>query len=377
MIASFQTLRRVLSCLSILLIAALSGVCFGQSRTEPLVVVQNGKYGYIDHAGKVVIQPQFIWADEFWRGLGSVYVCGRYVSIDALGTLLPLRIAVEGHLEPQKKDWKFGFVDASGQFKIAPTFAEVLPFSEGLAAVRVGEKWGFVDTSGQIKISPRFEGAYYFGEGVATVELDSASGFAVIDSLGNVLASNLDSVGFIVNERIPVKRGEKSGYLDLRGKVVIPLVYDAADTFSDGLAAVETGGKWGYINRDGKVVMPPKFDDAGEFALGLAPARLGEHSGFISKSGEFAFSLAFEHAAGFLTGDEKSNLFVASTDVSRFWTIDGKFGYVNTSGQVIWGPTDGSPDHPPLSGWSEEERRKSCEGIPAQTRATIAGFPPD
>ena len=45
-----------------------SRVCYPESRDEPLVVVQNGKYGYIDHDGKVVIGPQFIWADNFWRG---------------------------------------------------------------------------------------------------------------------------------------------------------------------------------------------------------------------------------------------------------------------------------------------------------------------
>jgi WG containing repeat len=39
--------------------------------------MQDGKYGYIDHAGKVVIRPQFIWAEDFWGGLGTVYVCGQ------------------------------------------------------------------------------------------------------------------------------------------------------------------------------------------------------------------------------------------------------------------------------------------------------------
>ena len=65
--------------------------------------MQNGKYGYIDDDGKVVIGPQFIWADNFWRGLGTVFVCGRYVSIDPSGALHPLRVALDGQLEPKKK----------------------------------------------------------------------------------------------------------------------------------------------------------------------------------------------------------------------------------------------------------------------------------
>ena len=91
------------------------------------------------------------------------------------------------------------------------------------------------------------------------------------------------------------------------------------------------------------MVIPAKFDRAGQFSSGLAPAKAGGRFGFIDKSGEFVFSLAFDQASGFLTGDEESGLFIAPTDVSRFWTDDDKFGYVNTSGRVIWGPINGGP----------------------------------
>jgi WG containing repeat len=158
---------------ALLVAFAVTGVCRARTGKELLVVVQNGKYGYIDQAGKVVIPPQFEWAEDFWRGLGTVYVCGRYVSIDSSATLLPLRIAADGQLTPKKQGDKFGFVDSLGHFKIPPSFDEVLPFSEGLAAVRTGEKWGFIDASGQFAIQPRFKAAYYFREGVGTAELES------------------------------------------------------------------------------------------------------------------------------------------------------------------------------------------------------------
>jgi len=193
----------------LLFAVTMSGICYAGSQNEPLVIVVNGKYGYIDHEGKVTIPPQFIWADDFWRGLGTVYVCGRYASIDASGALRPLRIAVEGHLEPKKNDDKFGFVDNSGQFKIAPTFDEVLPFSEGLAAMRSGEKWGFVDTSGKILIRPRFKSAFYFREGVGVAELDS--GYALIDASGKALAEGFQYIDLIKDGRVPASRGEKSG----------------------------------------------------------------------------------------------------------------------------------------------------------------------
>jgi hypothetical protein len=351
----------------------MSWVCHAATLSEPLVVVENGKYGYIDHEGKVLIRPQFIWAEDFWRGLGTVYVCGRYVSIDSSGTLHPLRIAVEGHLEPKQDGNKFGFIDASGVFQIAPKFDEVLPFSDGLAAVRMGNKWGFVDTSGKVVIQPQFNAAFYFNEGVGTVELDS--GYALIDISGKVLTQEFQFVDLVKEGRVPVSLGDKSGFLDLQGKIAIPFVYDEVSAFYDGLAAIKKGEKWGYVDRDGRVVIPLQLDEAGSFASGLAPVRLGHRTGFIDKTGTFAFQLAFAHSAGFLTGDEESNRFIAASDVSRFWTVDDKFGYVNKLGRVIWGPIEGSPDHPPLHGWSDEEKARSCEGIPDAIQKALASFP--
>jgi WG containing repeat len=347
--------------------------CFAQSGKEPLVVVQNGKYGYIDHDGKVIIRPQFIWADDFWQGLGTVYVCGRYASIDRSGTLHPRRIAAEGHLEPKRRGKKYGFVDASGQFRIAPTFDEVLPFSDGLAAVRSGEKWGFIDNSGEVVIPIQLKAAYYFRKGVTMAEDDS--GGVLIDRKGTILARGFDSKNLIAEGRVPVSNEGGEGYLDLQGNIAIPLIYESVDSFSGGLAAVRKDGKWGYVNHDGQLVIPPGFDSAGRFASGLAPAKRGDKIGFIDSSGSFAFLLAYDYAPGFLTGDDEDDLYIAPSDVSRFWTKDRKFGYVNTAGRVIWGPVKGSPDHRPLLGWDEADKVASCKDIPDEVRKRVAGFP--
>lgn len=354
------------------LVLAMSGVSLGRNQNELLVIVQNDKYGYIDHTGKIVIPAQFIWAEDFWRGLGTVYVCGRYLSINSSGTLLPLRIAVQGHLEIRREGKKVGFVDSQGRFKIRPKFDDALPFSGGFAAVQIGDKWGFIDAAGRQVIKPQFKAAYYFREGVATAE--SESGSVLINPSGKVLASGYQFLQLISDGRVPASRDGKAGYLDLGGKVVIPFQYEETDSFSSGLAAVKKEGKWGFIDRNGQTVIPFKLDEAGPYASGLAPARIGSSTGFIDKSGRFSFQMAYRQAPGFLTGDKASGLFIEGTDVSRFWTNDDKFGYVNTSGRIVWGPTAGSPDHPPLTGWSEEENARSCEGISESMKATMAGY---
>ncbi len=341
---------------------------------EPLVVVQNGKYGYINHQGEVVIQPQFLWGSDFEGGHGTVYVCGRLVSIDQAGTFSPLKYSHRKDvLSPRKSGDKFGFVDDVGVFKIPAVFTDVLPFSDGLAAVKVGDSWGFIDKTGTQVIQPIFQAAYYFREGVAYAEKDGES--LLIDKKGKVLAKGYEQLQGIVTEaRVPVSRNGKSGFLGLDGHVVIPLEYDQVDSFSEGVAPVSKGNKWGYVDRMGKIEIPFIFSSAGPFASGLAPVRIADQSGFIDHSGKFVFHLQFEYAPGFLTGDADGVL-TASTDVSRFWTSDGRFGDVNTFGRVVWGPNKESPCHDSLFGWSDEERTASCEGVPPSVRELIASFP--
>jgi len=355
----------------LLLCATSSIICLAGEKDEPLVVVENGKYGFIDHYGNFVIKPQFIWADDFWDGLATVYVCGQYVSIDSSGNLFPRRIAVEGQLELERRGNKVGFVDAEGRFKISPVFDDALPFSGGLAAVKTGEKWGFVNTTGNLVIPPKFHAAYYFRDGVAVAELDT--GEVLIDKTGKAVASGYRIVDLVTAGRVPASRDDKEGYLEPHGEIAIPFLYESVRSFSGGLAAVKQNGKWGYLDRDGRVVIPFAFDDAGPFASGLAPARQGSKTGFIDTSGKFSFLLPYSYAPGFLTAD-KDGLFLAESDVSRFWTDDNRFGYVNKFGKVLWGPIDGSPDHPPLFGWSDEANSKSCEGIPETVRQKISTF---
>ncbi len=350
--------------LGIILFAVARALAQTATNADPLLVVVNGKYGYIDHQGRILIPPQFLWADGFSQGLGTVYVCGKYVSIDANGRMQPRRWAAAGNLSKKAQDGKIGFVDASGKFVVPPLFDGALPFSDGLAAVKSGEKWGFVDTNGRQTIPPRFKAAYYFQQGLGQAESDA--GNVLIDRSGNVVATGFDVLQPVNEDRVPASRNGKSGYLDRKGNVVIPLVYDTALTFSESLAAVEQAGKWGYVNARGEVVIPLKFDHAEPFSQGLAPARLRKTSGFINKSGAFAFKLPYRETSGFGDGG-----------VASFWTEDHRFGYVNPSGHVIWGPLPGGPVHVPLTGWTENDTAKSCDGFPDSAKQMIAGFRAD
>ena len=294
--------------------------------------------------------------------MATVYLCGRDVSIDRQGNVWPLRLGPADALVPESSNGKSGFLDATGRWVIPPRYEDALPFSDGLAAVQVNGKWGFIDSSGREVLPPLYDEAYYFNQGVAFVK--SAEEFELIDKNGRVLARDLNMVNPPSEAVVLSLRGDKWSYLNLDGSLAFPRQFESAQSFSEGLAAVRKGHKWGYVDRSGQIAISFEFDDANDFHRGLAAVRRGGRSGFVNRSGTFVFELDFEYASGFVYGD-----------ASRFSTRDGRFGYVLTNGKVIWGPVRGSPDHAPLFGWTDEDKEKSCEGVPALLRQRIASFP--
>ena len=53
---------------------------------------------------------------------------------------------------PEGEQW--GFVGADGEWRLAPQWRQVRPFSEGVAAVETADGWGLIDDEGNHVIAP-------------------------------------------------------------------------------------------------------------------------------------------------------------------------------------------------------------------------------
>ena len=85
---------------------------------------------------------------------------------------------------------------------------------------------------------------------------------------------------------VPFRLGNKWGYADQRQHLILPLQYDEAGPFADGLAWVRQGQLFGYINTSGNLVMPLHYTQAGNFQRGRATVRLGSETFDIDASGQ-------------------------------------------------------------------------------------------
>src|ERR1035437_2624563 len=71
---------------------------------------------------------------------------------------------------------------------------------------------------------------------------------ALVLSLANACAATL----------FPVVVGDRWGFADKSGKLVINPQFERAEPFASGLAEVRLD-KWGYVNDSGKMVLNPQF----------------------------------------------------------------------------------------------------------------------
>lgn len=71
-------------------------------------------------------------------------------------------------------------------------------------------------------------------------------------------------------------------------------VFDFAERFHEGLAAVKIKNKWGFINKDGNLIIEAKFNDVRNFNKGRAFVKLGNEWGIISYNGKYIVRPKFD-----------------------------------------------------------------------------------
>jgi hypothetical protein len=232
-----------------LFLPAFHFACFAQgtpqtAQLRPVYV--NGRWGYADRSGTLVIKPQFDAARPFAGAIAQVGVVDEELpEIDAAPNL------------------KWGYIDERGRVVVELRYTILRDFAEGLAAAAVlnpekseriisgrrdkllNLKWGYVDMSGREVIPVQFLNAGDFSEGLAHV---------------NVGRESKSMCG----------RPSNYGYIDKTGAFVIKPRFANASGFQNGRARVSIGqtrylgrclccgprfyGKHGSVDRSGTFV---------------------------------------------------------------------------------------------------------------------------
>lgn len=323
-----STPRHVQSCPSLNELWGLS-----QSGEELLFPIsQNDRWGFINSAGQVVIEPKFDIVDRFSENRAPF---------------------------GSRRNGKWGFIDSTGQVVVEPRFDNAYPFFGGRATIKVGERSGFIDHNGK-EIEGRFVQVSSFYEGRAFGKGDDFQ-WRMIDLDGNLITS--DSFGSVGNfsEELAAfssrNHTKQMGFINREGQVVLKLYGIHPDTegygFRGGLARVyarspfywhqflnpRSWGKksWGFIDKTGKQVIPLKYDGALEFSECLATVWIKGRAGVIDTKGRMIVEPHFSSIRPFSEG-------LAVIQDGEIVSPSTRYGYVDKTGKVVIRPQFSSAD---------------------------------
>lgn len=256
----------------------------------------NGKKGIMDTDGDIVIEP--VYDDLKYNGKNDdkIIVCdnGSYLTInmdgyktgependyDYLGVLSQKRVVAI-------KDNKYGYLNSSLEEKIPLEYDGATAFSNGVAAVKKGNKWALIDTKGE----------------------------AVTEYLYDDIAINSNEV-CSANELVCVKQGDKWSLINIEGEPIGTDSYDAMKAFEgNGYCAVCKGNSWGYINSEGTLIIDYQYEDAKSFANGYAPVMKEGLWGYIDSNNLLMIDYTFGDA------NHMTEKGLAPVSLDNMWTL--------------------------------------------------------
>lgn len=228
---------------------------------------ENGKWGFIDHRGNWKIEPLFERADPFEKnsfGVYSIVACsGKSGLIDREGKwiLEPVYDKIHPFFKEGffmvKMDGKYNFIDSSGKLLSDTGFEKGFPFDNGVAVVKkIGGQWGTIDIYGDWIVKPVFRSVKETPKGE-----DKDGERDIFDTvLGYGLKTDcltpqdlidgplFDETGAFGMSLIPVKAGEKYGFIDCEHKWAIkPVLEGFSRNYSDQYVRVIFKGKYGFM----------------------------------------------------------------------------------------------------------------------------------
>ncbi|MEM7576704.1 MAG: WG repeat-containing protein [Planctomycetota bacterium] len=353
-------------------------------RIDPLMLLPirvDGRWGYCDRTGTVVIGPGYDWVDYFYlardgtrsQGTKSLWIArmmkqgqmgwlqfeayerkdtGDLIKASDVREVMPRnepadRVS-EGYVVVQKS------LDTGARFHLYQpnektitadnAFDAMLRVSNGFVAVERDGRCGFLNVLGDEVIPLRFASVGSFSEGAATVT-ETQGGetrWGIVDKRGRYrfqdTAGEIEAMGAMREGMVAVRVGGQWGFLNKALRGAVKPTYDAVRDFSGGRAAVREGDAWGYIDKSGQR-QGWGFDGAWDYEdferWGLpdrykreAPSSVALVQqdgifGYLNSAGRFAIKPQFELALPFFRG------------VARGSNEDS-FGYIHPSGRVIW-----------------------------------------
>lgn len=161
-------------------------------------------------------------------------------------------------LIPVLKDGQWGQVDEEGKLRIANRYEAIQSFYEDLAGVKLIGKWGFINKKENLIVQPIYDQVSPFHKGLSVTLKDGKYG--LINQSGKlILAEDFTSIDRH-NDYIILNSNGVFGLADAKGKLIRSPQYDRITALTDNYFLIERDGLKGVINLSGKDVIPLSYE---------------------------------------------------------------------------------------------------------------------
>ena len=166
-------------------------------------------------------------------------------------------VGTEG-LFPALKNGKYGYLDATGKWVIAPSFLEVGTFSEKFSTYRNNVTWGTINTEEKMVAEAKWDKINNFIGGVAIAESANKQ-YLILPNGELAYPEGLDKMVRLKEGYFLVTSNSKSGLLNAQGKLILPITFDTILVENKDFFIVSNEGLSGIMRASGDVFLPLQY----------------------------------------------------------------------------------------------------------------------
>jgi hypothetical protein len=307
-----------------------------------LPVVVNGKYGFIDTSGNMVISPRYDRVFDFGRSSYSVIVNdGRYGVISINGQeVIPCRedsiMVVNDSVFALRKDKHWGLVTPGGLAISNYDIDDVFPADLGMIRIRKGDRYGLLSPAGSAIVPAAYD-YFMFDDELIIVFKDGLLGLYGSDGI-KYLDAGYDDIFLKMHGLVFFEKDSKMGYLSLKSGKATQAEWDEVILLEHYYAnrnnrtenhcdvVVSRNGKKGlYLTMNDSLVLPAIYDAFEDLMQGYIVYWKKDRCGLISAHGKQILDVVY------------NDIFYVGNKYLKVRT-GNKYGICDTNGRVLISP---------------------------------------
>ncbi len=303
------------------------------------IVNLGGKWGYIDQEGNEIIGPQYLDAHNFVDNIALVQNFSKqYFFINKEGKKLfdcpgkECTDFIDG-FSIFSRDGACGIINTKGEQTCKLLYQEITTIRKNIFVANRGNKYGIIDTQGKWLLQPNYDKIkeagqnyllakkdnkyFYLNDNYEEVlgPYDEASVFQnehaavtkgntniIIDKTGKELYKSSNPIMAGGENKWHELQGEKTVFIDEKGKNIYNKSFDSAYKFHSGIAAVQVENAWGYIDTLGNFVIKPALPIVCESFENRVRFIANTGYGFLDNQGKLIIAPKYIEARDFNEG---------------------------------------------------------------------------